>query len=163
MGIEMRDEGTIKFQSDFELRHPIHCEAVTQLIEARNALFRRNLIGVYPDGISFGNVSIRAQQPEDGTSGFFITGTQTGYIERLDETHIAFVDRCDIEANYLHSSGPIQASSEAMTHYMIYNLDSLIGAVVHVHNAAMWNFWKNRAPTTGEDVPYGTPEMAAAV
>ncbi|MCB1166906.1 MAG: class II aldolase/adducin family protein [Leptospiraceae bacterium] len=159
----MRDEGTIKFRSEFEPQQPFHCEPVNELVEARNSLYNRNLIGVYPDGISFGNLSVRARHPEDGRWGFFITGTQTGYLEEVDETHIAFVDRCDITANYLRSSGPIRASSEAMTHYMIYSLDPVIGAVVHVHSAIIWNFWRNRAPTTGEDVPYGTPEMAAAV
>ncbi|MBU43830.1 MAG: rRNA adenine methyltransferase [Spirochaetaceae bacterium] len=159
----MRDEGTIKFKADFELCHPFSAPVVTSLIAARNRLFDRGLIGVYPDGISFGNLSIRAHHPEDARPGFFITGTQTGYIQRLDETHIAFVDRCDIAANYLRSTGPIQASSEAMTHYMIYSVDPAINAVVHVHSPVMWKYWKDRAPTTGRDIPYGTPEMAAAV
>lgn len=159
----MRDEGTIKFQADFQICHPFSSPAVTKLIEARNLLFQRSLIGVYPDGISFGNLSIRDKHPEDGRFGFFITGTQTGYIPELDETHIAFVDRCDILSNSLRSIGPIQASSEAMTHYMIYSVDPEINAVVHVHSPEMWSYWMNRAPTTGKDVPYGTPEMAAAV
>ncbi|MCB1171697.1 MAG: class II aldolase/adducin family protein [Leptospiraceae bacterium] len=159
----MRDEGTIKFQADFEISHPLSSPAVTELIAARNRLFARGLIGVYPDGISFGNLSLRASHPGDGHPGFFITGTQTGYIENLDESHIAFADRCDIHANYLRSTGPIQASSEAMTHYMIYSVDPEINAVVHVHSPEMWKYWMDRAPTTGRDVPYGTPEMAGAV
>ena len=159
----MRDEGTIKFKAEYIFGRPFQGPGISQLVEARNQLFDLGLIGVYDDGISFGNLSIRRRDPDGGPSGFYITGTQTGYLERVDETHIAFADQCDISANSLRSTGPIQASSEAMTHYMIYTLDDRIQAVVHVHSSAMWTYWMSRAPTTGEDVPYGTPAMADAV
>ncbi len=56
--------------------------------------------------------------------------------------------------------GPVQASSEAMTHAAIYQLDQRIGAIVHVHSEDLWNRFVNRIPTTARDVAYGTPEMA---
>ena len=68
--------------------------------------------------------------------------------------------RCDIEANKVHCEGPVQASSEALTHAAIYALDPAIRAVVHVHSAAMWNELIDHVPTTSRDVSYGTPQMA---
>jgi ribulose-5-phosphate 4-epimerase/fuculose-1-phosphate aldolase len=56
--------------------------------------------------------------------------------------------------------GLVQASSEAMTHAAIYQLDQHIGAIVHVHSRKLWCQYINRLPTTAPDVPYGTPEMA---
>jgi ribulose-5-phosphate 4-epimerase/fuculose-1-phosphate aldolase len=72
----------------------------------------------------------------------------------------AWVTRCDIEANKVHCEGPVQASSEALTHAAIYALDPAIRAVVHVHSVAMWNKLIDTFPTTSRDVSYGTPEMA---
>lgn len=47
-----------------------------------------------------------------------------------------------------------------MTHAAIYELDSAIGAVVHVHSRDLWDKLINKLPTTNPDVGYGTPEMA---
>ena len=47
-----------------------------------------------------------------------------------------------------------------MTHQMIYQLSNEIKVVVHVHHQELWDKYKHKLPTTGEDVPYGTPEMA---
>ena len=47
-----------------------------------------------------------------------------------------------------------------MTHAALYELSAEIGAVVHVHSAALWQTLRNRLPTTRPDVGYGTPEMA---
>ena len=79
---------------------------------------------------------------------------------KTDEHHYARVLSCDIEANRVVCEGPVQASSEALTHAAIYALDNAIRAVVHVHDAALWNELIDRIPTTSRDIDYGTPEMA---
>ena len=108
---------------------------------------------------SISTLVIAHQLAGDGDT-FVISGTQTGHIARTDESHYARVTRCDIPANRVHCEGPVQASSEALTHAAIYALDPAIGAVVHVHDAALWRDLGGRIPTTSGDVPYGTPEMA---
>ncbi len=47
-----------------------------------------------------------------------------------------------------------------MTHAAIYELDSNIGAIVHVHSGSLWRRLIDRLPTTAADVAYGTPQMA---
>jgi ribulose-5-phosphate 4-epimerase/fuculose-1-phosphate aldolase len=54
----------------------------------------------------------------------------------------------------------VQASSEALTHAAIYELDAGIRAIAHVHSGELWDRLLDRIPTTSPDVPYGTPEMA---
>ncbi len=54
----------------------------------------------------------------------------------------------------------MQASSEALTHAAIYALDPGIRAVVHVHDAGLWQQLIDRIPTTSRAIAYGTPEMA---
>jgi ribulose-5-phosphate 4-epimerase/fuculose-1-phosphate aldolase len=132
----MIDEGYTKYECDWREAPALPEEAVAELNAWRNRLHEQGLIGYYPQhGVGFGNVSIR----EGDTDAFLISGTQTGDIARTDERHYARVTRCDIEANKVHCEGPVQASSEALTHAAIYALDPAIRAVVHVHSVAMWN------------------------
>ncbi len=44
---------------------------------------------------------------------------------------------------------------------MIYSGHPGIGAIIHVHHAQLWKQLLHQVPTTGAEVPYGTPEMAA--
>jgi len=153
----MIDEGYTKYVCDWRHAPALPAESVSELNAWRNRLHEQGLIGYYPEHrVGFGNVSIR-----EGDSGaFIISGTQTGHIETTDERHYARVIRCDIEANRVLCEGPVQASSEALTHAAIYALDPDIRAVVHVHDAALWNDLIDRVPTTAREVSYGTPEMA---
>jgi ribulose-5-phosphate 4-epimerase/fuculose-1-phosphate aldolase len=124
----------------------------------RDHLHNLGLIGVYPDGVGFGNVSMRV----DGER-FAITGTQTGGVAELEPRHVTLVDDVDIERNSLRCTGPIEASSESMTHAAIYRCDPSIGAVVHVHHLATWNALMGHVSTTDVDVPYGTPAMVREI
>ena len=153
----MIDEGYTKYECDWRQAPALPAATVAELNTWRNRLHEQGLIGYYPEhGVGFGNVSIR-----EGESGaFIISGTQTGHIEATDERHYARVIRCDIEANHVLCEGPVQASSEALTHAAIYALDPAIRAVVHVHDADLWNDLIDRVPTTAREVSYGTPEMA---
>lgn len=153
----MIDEGYTKYTVDWHRAPALPAAMIAELNDCRNRLYAAGLVGYYEDhGVGFGNVSIRAP---DG-QGFFISGTGTGHIERTDEHHYSRVTEYDIDANRVVCRGPVQASSEALTHAAIYELDPEIRAVVHVHSAELWQRLIDRVPTTAADVPYGTPEMA---
>ena len=153
----MIDEGYIKYESHWTPGPATHVEAARLLETWRKPLFEAGLIGEYEDvGIGYGNISVRR-----GSSGLFlISGTQTGHLPATDERHYSLVTDCDIRSGIVRCSGPIQASSESMTHAAIYNLSGTIGAVVHVHSPTLWRTWQGDLPTTDPNVPYGTPDMA---
>ena len=70
---------------------------------------------------------------------------------------------CDLRANVVRCSGPIQASSEAMTHGAIYALGDAIRAVVHAHSRELWETNLGELPTTDPDIAYGTHDMAMEI
>jgi len=153
----MLDEGYIKYQSYWS-ETPAPDPAAALLLEKwRLPLFAAGLVGHYKElGVGYGNISVRSRDPRQ----FLITGTQTGHIASTTEQHYSLVTDYDIERNEVRCSGPVQASSEAMTHAAIYELDPSIAAIVHVHSKALWDEHRNSLPTTSPDVAYGTPEMA---
>lgn len=148
------DEGYVKYHSQWVEAEPIKAEVVTELCYWRDRVFKAGLIGMDSDGVGFGNISIRCDE------GFIISGTQTGGITTITPEHFTKVIQIDIAANFLVCCGPIQASSEAMTHAAIYQCNSAIQAVIHVHDNRRWKQLLHVAATTKASVPYGTPEMA---
>ena len=151
------DEGYVKYESHWTRGVATHVEATKELDAWRRPLYEAGLIGEYVEhGIGYGNLSMRR-----GSSNLFlISGTQTGNLPVTNERHYSLVTDCDLRGNIVRCSGPIQASSEAMTHGAIYALGDAIGAVVHVHSRVLWDAHLNRLPTTDPDVAYGTPAMA---
>ncbi len=153
----MLDEGYIKYRSHWSPGPAPNAAAVKQLEEWRRPLFAAGLIGQYEDQpVGFGNISIRYGEPGQ----FLITATQTGHVEHSNEEHYSLVTQYNIAGNELSCRGPSQASSEALTHAAIYEVDPAINAIVHVHSRLLWDQYLNSLPTTRADVAYGTPEMA---
>ncbi len=151
------DEGYIKYEAHFTEGPPPDAARVAELERWRQPLYAAGLIGHYDDlGIGYGNISVRAARPGE----FVISGTQTGHVARTSALHYALVEHVDIDANRVWSRGPIQASSEALTHAALYALSGNIAAVVHVHSQRLWEAFKGRLPTTDSNVAYGTPQMA---
>ena len=151
------DEGTIKYVSHWTQGPATHVLAARELDTWRKPLYEAGLIGQYKDlGIGYGNISVRRGSGDL----FLISGTQTGHLPATDERHYSLVTDCDIRSNIVRCSGPVQASSEAMTHAAIYALGGAIGAVVHVHSEELWQRNLGKLPTTDPDVAYGTPDMA---
>lgn len=151
------DEGYIKYDIDWTPGPATHVDAARALDTWRRALFEAGLIGVYADlGIGYGNLSIRCGRPGQ----FLISGTQTGSLATTDESHYSLVTAVDIDANRVSCTGPVKASSEAMTHAAIYALDAGIGAIVHVHSRSLWDRFLDDLPTTDASIAYGTPAMA---
>lgn len=151
------DEGYIKYSSRWQPGPAPDAALVANLERWRRPLFDAGLIGYSAEyRVGYGNLSVRA------ADGFVISGTQTGHIEATTGEHYALVTDVDLDGNSVCCTGPVQASSEAMTHAALYALSPDIGAVVHVHSAALWRRYRDRLPTTAPAVAYGTPEMAAA-
>ena len=125
----------------------------------RRVMRQKELIGIYPDGIGYGNISVRIL----GSNHFCISGTATGGLEDLNIEHYALVERCDPDLNTVWCRGQINASAESMSHAAIYNTIPWSAAVVHIHNRPLWDKYLNLLPTTSTEVEYGTPAMAAEI
>lgn len=153
------DEGYIKFTNE---RRDGALPRTTQLEElnrCRTALFDLRLIGQYPDGIGFGNVSLR-----ESNNRFVITASATGGTRELHHHHYCLVESFSLERNSVLSYGPLKASSESMTHGAIYAANAAVKYVMHVHSRALFDDLLQRHwLKTPADIPYGTPAMADAV
>jgi ribulose-5-phosphate 4-epimerase/fuculose-1-phosphate aldolase len=153
-------EGYIKFNCQWTKEEiSIQDELFQELEKERSRLYKLGLIGVYPDGIGFGNISVRLGE----SSGFIITGSATGQFSSLSPSHYAKVTDYNFEKNFIACTGLTKASAESLTHAVIYEARSEAGAVVHVHNLKLWKKLINKFPTTSKNIEYGTPEMAQAV
>jgi len=154
----MQAEGIIKFNCEWLKDESLPKEILKDIIFWRNKLYELNLIGVYEDGIGYGNISIRHEQNK-----FIISGSQTGHIGIATEKEFTLVEDYDFNNNYIQCRGPVQASSESLTHAAIYEASPKINGVIHIHNLQAWEKYKNKLPTTNENIEYGTPEMATEI
>ena len=149
-------EGVVKYS----VQHtpgPIMLPAeMGELFAWRRRLRGLELIGADAQGLGYGNISIRWY----ASPRFLITGSQSSGLLDVDQRHFASVEVVDLDRNMLRSKGEIPPSSEALTHAALYQSRGAIKAVVHVHSNAIWSAWKDKLPTTREEVAYGTPEMA---
>lgn len=153
-------EGYVKFECHQEQAPSgIPAETLAELNRWRKELWDRRLVGVNPDGIGYGNISVRLP----GSDLFYISGTSTGGIPDLEEQHYPLVERCDIPANTVWCRGVVKASAESMSHAAVYLADPAIGAVVHIHSRTLWDRYRFILPTTDPEAEYGTPDMAAAI
>lgn len=155
----MKDEGYIKFHAEWERGEPLSADFLEDMIEARRELRRLGLIGVYSDGVGFGNISKRW----DAEGRFVISGTATGHLKELGATHFTLVSDVFFDENRLRCRGPILASSESMSHAAVYRQCPEVGAVVHIHSLTLWEKWLGKAPSTDAGALYGTPEMALSI
>lgn len=151
----MIDEGYVKFRARWT--HGAAPEDIAELVACRNHLHDLGLIGEYAEiKIGYGNVSARLP----GKAGFVVSGSATGHIATATADHFCTVTAYDIAQNTVHCNGPVTASSESLTHAMLYACSTEIGAVLHIHHLRFWEHLLQAAPTTQAHIPYGTPEMA---
>lgn len=152
-------EGYIKYNCEWNnSKVEIDDEIYFELEKQRAKLYNLGLIGVYQDGIGFGNISVRIKD-----NNFLITGSATGEFTTLEKEHYSLVNNYDIIGNSLSCSGIIKASAESLTHAAIYEAVSEVGSVVHVHSLNLWEKLLNKYPSTPEKIEYGTPQMAIEV
>jgi ribulose-5-phosphate 4-epimerase/fuculose-1-phosphate aldolase len=154
----MFDEGYIKFDCQWEKTGPLEETLLQNLNAWRDKLYDLKLIGTYENGIGYGNISERFEGNQ-----FIITGSATGTYSKLTATHFSKVMGFDLSKNSLICQGPIKASSESLSHGTLYQLDSNINAVIHVHSLKLWKQLLFKIPTTSEKVSYGTPQMAKEI
>ena len=151
----MRDDGVIKFSCEWQFHQPFDCPELESLMLWRDRMFALGFIGVYPDGVGYGNISVRLSD-----TTFLISGTQTGHIQQTQRSHYTLVDDWSIAQNSLNCRGPVKASSESLTHAALYEFSNDIHAIIHIHEPKLWQACKYKLPTTCATVPYGTPDMA---
>lgn len=150
-----RSEGYIKFDC---VHH--YCDSVIDDDELRKIHFCREkfyllgLIGVYPDGIGFGNISFRKGK------NFIITGSATGKYPVLDASHYTKVIAFDLKRNFCECTGPVIASSESLSHAAIYDSSDLVNAVIHVHSEILWKKYYNILPSASTKAEFGTVQLA---
>lgn len=153
----MTNEGYIQFSvhlNETVIQVP---KVLHELNTVRTALFDVGMIGILPEGVGFGNVSIK----EAGADYFFISGTATGGKRILDFSDYCRVDACSAEHNEVYCSGHIRASAETLSHDAVYQANSSIRCVIHVHHKPLFlKLLKSTCPATSPEATYGTPEMA---
>ena len=159
-------EGGIKFQMNFSPGEPLPETTINQLHAWRQIMALLKLIGAYPDGVGYGNISQRLPpyEADETERQFIITGTGTGGLAKLTGQHFAVVSACYPEQNLVVATGPISPSAETMTHAAVYAVDSAIRWVIHVHSPEIWHRRQAlKLPATGPDIPYGSVEMTREV
>ncbi len=165
----METEGVIKFDLCYRVAEPVTLAELGELNAWRCRLWQLRLIGQDParyDGYGFGNVSQRhgSHAAARGKRAFLISGTQTGALPELGVRHYTLVESYDASVNRVVAQGPVKPSSESLTHGILYDLDTRIQAVLHVHSPDIWEAaGALGVPVTGASVTYGTPAMAAEV
>lgn len=154
------NEGSIRFNCLWEEEEIILPEETYwQLEDSRSILYDLGLIGNYPDGIGYGNLSQRIS----GGDYFYISGSGTGAKKRLEASDYSMVTSFTISSNRLSCRGLTKASSESMTHAALYKALPGANAVVHIHCLWLWEKLLYNYPATSPRIEYGTPEMAEAV
>jgi ribulose-5-phosphate 4-epimerase/fuculose-1-phosphate aldolase len=152
-------EGYIKYKVNWDWSPSMPVRFLKELNLWRDILYEYHLIGAYDNGIGFGNISQRFSK----TSQFIITGSGTGKLEKLQANNYSLVIDIDMEENTLDCQGPVIASSESMSHAVIYQERRDIHGIIHVHHKKLWEKLLNKVPTTGKTATYGTPEMAREI
>lgn len=163
------DEGVIKFDfSDYKPTKEVGDNDIKVIEKIRKKLFDLKLIGFYDDHqVGYGNISQRlnlthlreVQKPQ-----FIISGTQTGHLPDLTNKNYTYVTNYDTCKNSISSVGPILPSSESLTHASIYEANSEVRAVIHIHHHQIWKkMIESGELFTAKSIPYGTQQMANAV
>jgi len=130
-----------------------------ELDDARTHLHQLGLVGAHPNGIGFGNVSIRLEGNE-----FLISGTATGAPPVLGLEGYCRIESFDLKQNHVVSTGPVPPSSESMTHGAVYLSNQRVNCVIHIHSRVIFDgMARDNYPSTPEDAAFGTPEIAAAI
>ncbi len=160
-------EGVIKYQLDHQDETLEKNISIAEINTWRTLLFKLKLIGKIAgryEGYGFGNISQRINCSNHNAIQFIISGTQTGGLETLSRQHYSHVLMANPIKNFIHSAGETKPSSEALTHASIYQQNSRIQAVIHVHSPEIWNNTQQlKLAFTSADITYGTPEMAIEV
>ncbi|MDR2071157.1 MAG: class II aldolase/adducin family protein [Treponema sp.] len=154
-----QEEGYVKYTADHRPAEAVKPPLWEELNKGRTRLYDLGLIGVLPNGVGFGNVSVRVQ---DGA--FLISGTATGGSRILTPREYCMVNSFNLEENRVATSGPVRASSESMSHGAVYHSCPSVMCVIHVHSRKIFDaLLRDARLSTPPEAAYGTPEMALAI
>jgi hypothetical protein len=155
----LSDDGIIKYQAERRVGELPAMDQLETLNRARTTLFDWGLVGAYPNGVGYGNVSLRYEGKQ-----FAITASATGSDRSLTQSQYCLIESFSIDENRVWSRGSLHASSESMTHGAIYAACPAAQCIMHVHSRALFDhLLQTDAPNTPADIPYGTPAMARCV
>jgi L-ribulose-5-phosphate 4-epimerase len=152
-------EGYIKFNCEWTRKElSVTEDLFERLNKSRSILYGSGLIGAYPGGIGFGNISVKT-----GNVSFVITGSSTGQFAMLNQSHYALVTSYSFTENSVSCTGLTKASAESLTHAALYEALPGVKAVAHVHCLWLWEKLLGKFATTSPEIEYGTAEMAKEV
>lgn len=154
------NDGYIKFNIQHEKKLAEWTnDDISVLNKFRDEMYKQKLIGFLPEGIGYGNISMRYGE----NSQFLISGNTTGQFKQLYPEHYSKVLRYDLIKNTCYSEGAIKPSSESGTHAVVYKTLPFVNFVLHVHNTKIWKHLIKNNAFTAKNITYGSPEMAIAV
>ncbi len=157
---EMRNEGYVKFTAHLTDADLPEYNDLNSLNAVRTELHDLGLIGVMPDGIGYGNLSLKLTDSDM----FLISGTATGADRELSLKSYCRVEECNLKTNEVWCTGRVAASAETMSHNAVYQANAGIYCVIHVHNRKLFEYMLDcDHPRTPREAKYGTPEMAEAI
>lgn len=156
---DMNQEGTIKFNAYWEEAAAFPKEIMEAMIRTRQKMFAKGYIGEYAPGLGYGNISMRY----GASAQFLISGAKTGRLPEALPEHFTQITEVYPDRNEVHCQGPIIASSETMSHAMIYHCAPAAQVAIHLHDAAAWQRLLHRVPTTDASAEYGSVEMSASI
>ena len=163
-------EGIIKYDLLYQPKDLTIGTNLQPLIAWRETLYRMHLIGKSAHkygGMAYGNISQRTIADDAAATGgnsFLVTGTLTGHMKKLTQQHFCLVKSVDVKNSIMDAEGPCKPSSEALSHGAIYQLDSNIRFVIHIHCPELW--YKSSAlgiTETDEKNRYGSPALAEEI
>ncbi|MBT4723287.1 HAD-IA family hydrolase [Candidatus Falkowbacteria bacterium] len=151
---DLREEGYIKFNYKWIDKATLSGKDVKELNSYRQKLYKMKFIGKVDRTTGYGNVSQRKKGKQ-----FIITGSKTGLINKLAAKDYSLVKNYDFKKNSLTCEGKTVASSETLSHAIIYELSKQTNAIIHIHNKNLWKKLLNKVPTTSKTATYGTIDM----
>ncbi len=115
-------------------------------------------------GLSYGNLSVRESIPALGPTTFWMTarGINKAQIGPIGQD-VLLVKGLDVSKGVVKVSVPpvfnarARVSVDAVEHFLIYQTFQEVGAIVHIHA------WMNNIPSTFQNFPCGTSELANEV
>jgi methylthioribose-1-phosphate isomerase len=157
---EQADEGYVKFRAHLTEEDLPDSIELRLLNETRTELHELELIGVLPNGIGYGNLSVRPA----GDETFLISGTATGAERELPMESYCRVDSFNAKTNEVWCTGRVKASSETMSHGAVYQANDAVRCVIHIHNRELFDFMlAGHFAKTPKEVAFGTPELAEEI
>lgn len=155
----MTTEGYIKFTAHWKEGPAFPSILFGKIINTRQIMYTKGLIGEYAPGIGFGNISQRYGKENQ----FIISGSKTGCLAEATPEHFTHITEVHPEKNEVSCTGPVIASSETMSHAMIYQCNPEAQVAIHIHQAEAWHRLLHQVPTTDASAEYGSPEMSASI